>query len=96
MPSCSHSLPALVTRTAPSAKRKPLHKEADLMADDTRFANALLAVLQRQRNLAQDLCAQAEATVAVLEADNARLAAENAKLREEMKVDIAPQAEEGR
>ena len=53
------------------------------MADNNGYANALLVVLQRQRNGAQDLCARAEANIAVLEADNARLAAENAKLREE-------------
>ncbi len=52
------------------------------MPDNNAFANALLAALQRQRNAAQDLCARAEANVAVLEEDNARLAAENAKLRE--------------
>ncbi len=57
---------------------------ADLPLPDTvDFGNALLAVLQRQRNNANDLYAKAEANVAVLEADNARLATENAKLRKE-------------
>ncbi len=63
------------------------------MADNSAFGNAILAVLQRQRNTAQDLCAKAEANIAVLEADNARLAAENAKWREETK-DKTPGEEE--
>ncbi len=45
------------------------------------YGNTLLAVLQKQRNLAQDLLAKAETNVAMLEVDNARLAAENAVLR---------------
>ena len=66
------------------------------MADTSAFGNALLTVLQRQRNTAQDQYAQAEANISVLEADNARLAAENAKLREEAKVTDSPQLEEVR
>ncbi len=49
------------------------------MTDNNAFGNALVAAVVRQRDEALNKSAQAEATIVVLEADNARLAAENAK-----------------